>query len=81
LKALPFKAQYNFRPGLMKPDQTQVHLKGFNKYITLLYPIMGLFFTGCTTREIGRAMISVTQIGYSQNILEAIDIKKAASQK
>lgn len=81
LKALPFKAQYNFRPGLMKPDQTQVHLKGFNKYITLLYPIMGLFFTGCTTREIGRAMISVTQIGYSKNILEAIDIKKAASQK
>ncbi|MDA6072753.1 epimerase [Flavobacterium sp. AC] len=81
LKALPFKAQYNFRPGLMKPDQTQVHLKGFNKYITLLYPIMGLFFTGCTTREIGCAMISVTQIGYSKNILEAIDIKKAANLK
>jgi len=81
LKALPFKAQYNFRPGLMKPDKTQIHLKGFNKYITLLYPIIGLFFTGCTIREIGRAMISVTQNGYAQNILEAIDIKKAASQK
>jgi uncharacterized protein YbjT (DUF2867 family) len=81
LKALPFKAQYNFRPGLMKPDKTQTHLKGFNKYITLLYPVMGLFFTGCTVREIGRAMISVTQSGYSTNILEAVDIKKAASQK
>ncbi|MCC9064638.1 NAD-dependent epimerase/dehydratase family protein [Flavobacterium piscisymbiosum] len=81
LKALGFKAQYNFRPGLMKPDKTQIHLKGFNKYITFLYPIMGLFFTGCTVREIGRAMIAVTKIGYSKNVLEAIDIKKAANPK
>jgi uncharacterized protein YbjT (DUF2867 family) len=81
LKVLGFKAQYNFRPGLMKPDKTQIHLKGFNKYITFLYPIMGLFFTGCTVREIGRAMIAVTQIGYSKNVLEAIDIKKAANAK
>ncbi|MFQ6600993.1 NAD-dependent epimerase/dehydratase family protein [Flavobacterium sp. C3NV] len=81
LKVLGFKAQYNFRPGLMKPDKTQIHLKGFNKYITFLYPIMGLFFTGCTVREIGRAMIAVTKIGYSKNVLEAIDIKKAANAK
>jgi uncharacterized protein YbjT (DUF2867 family) len=81
LKVLGFKAQYNFRPGLMKPDKTQIHLKGFNKYITFLYPIMGLFFTGCTVREIGRAMITVTKIGYSKNVLEAIDIKKAANAK
>lgn len=81
LQALPFKAQYNFRPGLMKPDKTQVHLKGFNKYITLLYPIMGLFFTGCTVREIGRAMIAVTQLGFPKKILEAKDIKTAANLK
>lgn len=81
LKVLGFKAQYNFRPGLMKPDKTQIYLKGFNKYITFLYPIMGLFFTGCTVREIGRAMIAVTKIGYSKNVLEAIDIKKAANPK
>ena len=81
LKVLGFKAQYNFRPGLMKPDKTQIHLKGFNKYITFLYPVMSLFFTGCTVREIGRAMIAVTKIGYSKNVLEAIDIKKAANAK
>lgn len=81
LQAMPFKGQYNFRPGLMKPDKTQIHLKGFNKYITLLYPIMGLFFTGCTVREIGRAMILVTQFGFSKKILEAVDIKKAAQLK
>ncbi|PWK01221.1 hypothetical protein BC749_102795 [Flavobacterium araucananum] len=81
LQALSFSRQYNFRPGLMKPDKTQIHLKGFNKYITLLYPIFGLFYTGCTTREIGRAMIFVAQSGYPKKILEAVDIKKAASQK
>ncbi len=79
LQRMPFKAQYNFRPGLMKPDQTQIHLKGFNKYIKFLYPIMGLFYTGCETREIGRAMISTARFGFSQKILEAIDIKKAAN--
>lgn len=81
LQALPFKAQYNFRPGLMKPDKTQVHLKGFNKYITFLYPIMGLFFKGCTIREIGRAMILVTKIGFPKKILEAKDILTAANLK
>lgn len=81
LQKLPFNGQYNFRPGLMKPDKTQVHLKGFNKYIKFLYPVMGLFFTGVTIREIGLAMISVTQFGFSKKILEAIDIKKAANQK
>ncbi|SHG86699.1 NAD-dependent epimerase/dehydratase family protein [Flavobacterium defluvii] len=79
LQKMPFKAQYNFRPGLMKPDKTQVHLKGFNKYIKFLYPIMGLFYTGCETREIGRAMIATARFGFSKKILEAIDIKKAAN--
>lgn len=79
LQKMSFKAQYNFRPGLMKPDKTQVHLKGFNKYIKFLYPIMGLFYAGCETREIGRAMISTARFGFSKKILEAIDIKKAAN--
>jgi hypothetical protein len=79
LQRMSFKAQYNFRPGLMKPDAAQIHLKGFNKYIKFLYPIMGLFYTGCETREIGRAMISTARFGFSKKILEAIDIKKAAN--
>jgi uncharacterized protein YbjT (DUF2867 family) len=81
LLKMPFNAQYNFRPGLMKPDETQVHLKGFNKYINFLYPIMGLFFTGVTVREIGRAMISVVQFGSAKKVLEAVDIKNIANQK
>lgn len=79
LQKLSFNGQYNFRPGLMKPDKTQVQLKGFNKYIKFLYPIMGLFFTGVTVREIGRAMIAVTKFGFPEKMLEAIDIKKASS--
>lgn len=81
LQTLPFKGQYNFRPGLMKPDKTQTQLKGYNKYIPLFYPILGLFYTGCKTTEIGRAMIAVTQFGFSKKILEAVDIKKAANLK
>lgn len=81
LQALPFKAQYNFRPGLMKPDKTQTQLKGYNKYIPLFSPILGLFYTGCTTREIGRAMILVTKIGFPKKILEAKDILTAANLK
>lgn len=79
LQKLPFKQQYNFRPGLMKPDKAQIHLKGFNKYIKSLYPIMGLFYTGCKTTEIGRAMIAVTKFGFSKKILEAKDIKNATT--
>ncbi|SHG53911.1 NAD-dependent epimerase/dehydratase family protein [Flavobacterium johnsoniae] len=78
LQRMPFRAQYSFRPGLMKPDKEQIHLKGFNKYIKFLYPVLGLFYTRCEIREIGRAMISTAQFGYSKKILEPIDIKKAA---
>lgn len=78
LQRMPFRAQYSFRPGLMKPDKEQIHLKGFNKYIKFLYPVLGLFYTGCEIREIGCAMISTAQFGYSKKILEPIDIKKAA---
>ncbi len=81
LQTLPFKGQYNFRPGLMKPDASQVHIKGYNKYLKFLYPIMGLFYTGCKTTEIGRAMINIVKSGFPIKILEAKDIKRAAEFK
>lgn len=79
LGQMAFQDHYNFRPGLMKPDKAQVHLKGYNKYIKFIYPILGLFYTGCTIREIGRAMIVAVKTGYPEKTLEAIDIKKLAS--
>lgn len=78
LKRMPFKAQYSFRPGLMKPDKNQIHLKGYNKYARTLYPVMNLFLTGCTLAEVAQAMINTVQKGYPKRILEAKDIKLAA---
>ncbi|MBS1660765.1 MAG: NAD-dependent epimerase/dehydratase family protein [Bacteroidetes bacterium] len=80
LGRIPFKAQYSFRPALMKPDKEQVHLKGYNKYLRLLYPIMRLFLPGCTMAEIGHAMINTVQKGYSKRVLEVKDIKQAAHE-
>lgn len=80
LSKMGFKAQYNFRPGLMKPDKGQIHLKGFNKYIGLLYPLLGLFYTGSTTKDIGRAMIHAVKTGFPKITLEAVDIKRCSEQ-
>ncbi|PTS92201.1 epimerase [Pedobacter sp. HMWF019] len=78
LGQMAFRAQYNFRPGLMMPDQKQVQLRGYNKYIRLLYPLFRPFYTGCSTREIGKAMIAAVKVGYLERTLEARDIKKLA---
>jgi len=78
LMALSFKAEYNFRPGLMKPTKNQTQLKGYNKYIPKLYPILNLFLTGCYIQEIGKAMINAVNIGYSKKVLEVADIKLLA---
>lgn len=75
---MQFKDHYNFRPSLMMPDKTQVHLKGFNKYLKLLYPIFNLFYTGLSMKEIGKAMINGVKIGFPVKTLEATDIKKLA---
>lgn len=80
LSRMGFKAQYNFRPGAMKPVKGQVHLKGFNKYANLLYPVLALFFTGCTLKEVTDAMINTTEKGYSKNVLEVKDIKQQAKR-
>jgi uncharacterized protein YbjT (DUF2867 family) len=74
LGRMAFKAQYNFRPGLMKPGKDQVQLRGANRYFKVLYPLMALFFKGCTLDEIGRAMVNAVQTGYPKRTLEAADI-------
>lgn len=78
LHQLGFKDQYNFRPSLMMPDKAQVHLIGFNKYIKLIYPLLSLFYTGCTLREVCRAMIFTVKFGSPLKTLEAKDIKRIA---
>ncbi len=73
LLRLPFKAQYNFRPAIMKASKGQVNVK-------LLYKIMGPliapFIAAKTLKlsEVGRAMIHAVSEGYPKSILEVDDI-------
>jgi hypothetical protein len=77
LMKLPFKGQYNFRPGFMKPFKEQKNVKAFFKPFIFLYPRL---FPGSslTMREVGRAMIKTVTDGYRKQILEVADIKELA---
>lgn len=76
LAKLPFKATYNFRPGMMKPTKGQQRVLSAYKYLGWLYPVIKTLFpkTACTIKEVGLAMIQVTQQGYSRKNIEVSDI-------
>ena len=77
LMKLPFKGQYNFRPGYMKPFKEQKNVKVIFKIFGFIY---GKLFPGTslTMQEVGRAMINLTFNGYTKQVLEVTDIKKLA---
>ncbi|MEI6949526.1 NAD-dependent epimerase/dehydratase family protein [Paraflavisolibacter sp. H34] len=77
LMQLPFRGQYNFRPGFMKPFPGQKHVKAIFRPIIWLYPKL---FPGSslTMQEVGRAMIWVATAGFRKQVLEVKDIKKLA---
>ena len=77
LKALPFTAQYNFRPGGMKAVAGQRNAKTVYK---ALIGLIGLLFPSqvVTLQEVARAMINASLIGYDKQVLEIKDIKKLA---
>jgi uncharacterized protein YbjT (DUF2867 family) len=78
LARLPFKAEYNFRPGLMLPFPGQKNWKSAYKVIAKIF---GFFAPKklITLQELGLAMIKTVTQGYPKNILEIADIKKLAA--
>lgn len=78
LMKLPFKGEYNFRPGIMKPFKEQQHVKTLFKVFSFLIPI---FFSGSTLtlEQVGRAMIHAVTKGYDKQVLEVSDIRKLAA--
>ncbi|MEI6124523.1 MAG: NAD-dependent epimerase/dehydratase family protein [Bacteroidota bacterium] len=77
LMKLPFKGQYNFRPGFMKPYKEQKNVKTIFKIVGLIYP--KLFpNSSLTLGEVGRAMIKSVIDGYDKQVLEVKDIKELA---
>jgi hypothetical protein len=77
LAKLPFKAEYNFRPGVMSPFPGQKNWKAAYKFIVKIFKSVSPKSV-LTMQEVGRAMINVVAAGYPKNILEISDIRKLA---
>lgn len=77
LMKLPFKAEYNFRPGAMLPFDGQKNWKSAYKVIGKIIR----FFSPkniITMHELGLAMINAATKGFDKPILEISDIKQLA---
>lgn len=78
LMKLPFRKEFNYRPGAMLPLERQKNAKplyGFIvKVIAFLSPKRALNF-----KEIANAMVNAVLSGYSKQVLEIADIKELAN--
>ena len=80
LQKLPFKKEYNFRPGLMLPYNGQ---KNWNRFYRFIAKAVAVFAPKkvLSIQEVGRAMINAVIIGYPKTILEIPDIRELALKK
>lgn len=78
LMKLPFKGEYNFRPGVMYPFDGQKNWKSSYKFIA---KAIGLFSpkSVLSIQQVGKAMINAVTIGYPKKILEINDIRELAN--
>jgi uncharacterized protein YbjT (DUF2867 family) len=77
LMKLGFKAQYNFRPGVMLPFEGQKNWKKLYKFIANAFKLFAPKKI-ITLHELGKAMINCVIIGYPNSVLEITDIKELA---
>ena len=78
LAKLPFKAVYNFRPGVMTPFPGQKNWKSAYKFIA---QVMRLFIRSkvLTIQEVGKAMINAVRTNQPTQILEIPGIRAMAN--
>ena len=72
-----FKGQYNYRPGFMKPVSSQQNVRWFFKPLIAIYPLL-FPKKSLTLHQVAQAMINISINGYTTQILEVEDIKKAS---
>ena len=78
LATLGFRAEYNFRPGVIAPFPEQKNWRPVFRFIVKV--IKALFPASVLSlHEIGQAMINAVTIGYPKNVLEIKDIRTLAS--
>ena len=84
LLALPFRAAYMFRPGFIQPMkgvQSSIRLYRAAYVVTTpIFPLLRSLFPRfvTTSEKVGRALINVSDSGYSKRILESDDINRAS---
>ncbi|MFT3934274.1 MAG: NAD-dependent epimerase/dehydratase family protein [Chitinophagaceae bacterium] len=78
LAKLPFKKEYNFRPGGMLPFAGQQNWKAVYKWIVKAIKAISPKRI-VTMHELGLAMINSVTKGYPKNVLEIADIKALAN--
>ena len=80
LLALPFRAAYLFRPGVIQPlhGSRSKTLLYRSIYVVFrpVFPLLKRLMPGkvTTTEQVGRAMLAVARDGYSKRVLESDDI-------
>jgi len=79
LAKLPFKAQYNFRPGVMEPFPGQKNWKAIAKLLVKVVKFVSPKSV-LSLHQVGGAMINSVTIGYPKNVLEVTDIRKLAKE-
>ncbi|RYD98262.1 MAG: NAD-dependent epimerase/dehydratase family protein [Sphingobacteriales bacterium] len=79
LMELGFRAQYNFRPGFMKPVKGQQNVRWFFKPLIALFPLI-LPGQSLTLHQVAKAMINTIDKGYPKPVLEIRDIKALAAK-
>lgn len=79
LMKLPFKEEYNFRPGGMIPTAGQQNSKIVYKLIVKLLALL-MPKQVSTLKEVGLAMIHTALRGSSKQVLEVSDIKELAKR-
>jgi uncharacterized protein YbjT (DUF2867 family) len=78
LAAMPFKKQFNFRPGFMKLTPGQKNALPLYKYVGWMYPFLKVVMPNGTStlKQVGQAMINCLINGSDKKILEVRDINK-----
>jgi uncharacterized protein YbjT (DUF2867 family) len=79
LAKLPFKAEYNFRPGVMRPFPDQKNWKPIVKFLVRIIQFISPKSV-LTLEEVGRAMINAVTTGYPKTVLEVSDIRQLAKE-
>ncbi len=85
LAAMPFKAVYVFRPGMIQPlHGIRSRTRLYNVLYPVLYPLMLLIKLVnpklvTDTQRVGRAMLNVYRRGFPKQVLENPDINAAAA--